>query len=219
MALSTLAIIVALEESKYAAPPIRAQSISLAASGDESPELGEKAKARVASISDESEKVERVTTGPIRPVDIDRSIPMKSYWQRHALMTLDKDTATSRNFLLHICEPFIILVNFPAMMFAALQWGWVIGMLVVLAVVQADLYPAPPYNFSAAGVGLQNLPPAIGAILGSIFGGPLNDYFILQVAKRRGGIYEPESRLFLFLLPGLCMTIGTLLFGLTIAQV
>jgi hypothetical protein len=65
----------------------------------------------------------------------------------------------------------------------------------------------------------MNIPPAIGAILGSIFGGPLNDWCILQVAKRRGGIYEPETRLWSFMLPGVCMPIGLFMFGLTIAKV
>lgn len=112
-----------------------------------------------------------------------------------------------------------ILCTFPAVMFCALQYGFLIAMLAVMAVTQADLYPFPPYNFSPIGIGNLNIAPAVGAIIGSIFGGPLNDYFILQVAKRRGGIYEPETRLWLFLIPGFCMPLGLFLYGLTIAKV
>ena len=65
---------------------------------------------------------------------------------------------------------------------------------------------------------LLTLYARIGAILGSLFGGPLNDYFIIQIAKRRGGIYEPETRLWLFLVPGVCMPLGLFMYGLTIAK-
>ena len=214
MGISCITVIFSLEESKYAlAPHARTQSLS------EATHITEKGDQKHIGIAKESEQLSTSSHGPIREIQIDPTIPIKSYWQRHAFMTFDKEGASSTTLLMHIYQPFLILVQFPAMMFAALQWGWVIGMLVVLAVVQATLYPGPPYNFSAAGVGLQNLPPAIGAVLGSMFGGPLNDFFILQVAKRRRGVYEPESRLYLFMFPGLCMTIGTLLFGLTIAKV
>ncbi|KAF5686923.1 HOL1 substrate-H+ antiporter [Fusarium circinatum] len=152
-------------------------------------------------------------------VEIDHSIPMNSYWKRHALLTLDKHESTQkRTFWRDIYEPFQLLATFPAVMFAALQYGWSIAMLAILAVTQSSLYSIPPYNFTAAGVGNMNLPPFIGAILGAIFGGPLVDWSIVQIAKRRGGIYEPETRLWLFLVPGLCMTIGCLMYGLTIAK-
>jgi hypothetical protein len=104
-------------------------------------------------------------------------------------------------------------------MFTALQYGWSIAMLALLAVTQSSLYSLPPYNFTVAGVGNMNLPPFIGSILGALFGGPLVDYMIVVIAKRRGGIYEPETRLWLFLIPGLSMTLGGLMYGLTIAKV
>lgn len=153
-----------------------------------------------------------------RIVEIDHSIPMYSYKKRLALYTPDSPSAEKRSIWAHIYQPFQILFTFPAVMFTALQYGFLIAMLAVLAVTQASLYPFEPYNFSAAGVGNMNIPPAIGAIIGSVFGGPINDYFILQVAKRRGGIYEPETRLWLFLIPGFCMPIGLFMYGLTISK-
>lgn len=155
-----------------------------------------------------------------RLVEIDHSIPMDSYKKRLAFYTLDTQTTSEkRSVWMHIYQPFQILFTFPAVMFTALQYGFLIAMLAVLAVTQASLYPFEPYNFSAAGVGNMNIPPAIGAIIGSVFGGPLNDWFIVQVAKRRGGIYEPETRLWLFLIPGFCMPIGLFMYGLTISKV
>lgn len=79
--------------------------------------------------------------------------------------------------------------------------------------------PYPPYNFSAAGVGLFNLPPLIGAILGSGLGGPVNDRWVLWMAQRNGGVFEPEMRLWLSFPAIVACPVGMLLFGLGIADV
>jgi len=65
----------------------------------------------------------------------------------------------------------------------------------------------------------MSLPPAIGAIIGSLLGGPLVDYLTVLVAKKRAGIHEPEVRLWLFMFPGCGMIAGMLLYGLIIAKV
>jgi hypothetical protein len=152
---------------------------------------------------------------------IDHAIPKRSYSERHAFFTPTRKTTTScwKRFARQTYQPFYILVLFPAVMFSALQYAWSESMLSFLAVTQATLYPLPPYNFSAIGIGNMNIPPAIGAIIGSIFGGPFSDYLILVIAKRRGGIFEPEYRLWTFMVPGLAMVAGVLMYGLTISEV
>lgn len=214
-------MLLCLEETKYVPRVIEGHEVVLPGHND----------------SNDLTKVNSMTKAPVHPsisvdateaalnerrrlVEIDHSIPMDSYKKRLALYTLDKQTTSEkRSVWMHIYQPFQILVTFPAVMFTALQYGFLIAMLAVLAVTQASIYPFEPYNFSAAGVGNMNIPPAIGAILGSVFGGPLIDWFILQVAKRRGGIYEPETRLYLFLIPGFCMPLGLFMYGLTISKV
>jgi len=106
---------------------------------------------------------------------------------------------------------------FPAIAFAAIQWAFCLSALSIVAVSTSDLYPYSPYNFSPAGVGNLNIPPAIGSILGTIYGGPLVDWSIVVLAKRNGGIYEPEMRLFLFVLPGILMPVGVFMYGLCTA--
>ncbi|KAH7152662.1 major facilitator superfamily domain-containing protein [Dactylonectria macrodidyma] len=204
-----------LEETKYIAPPLNGYEIGLA---DDNP------LAKISSITKPAlkqpgdDQSDTMANQPRRVIDIDTTIPMKSYRERHAFWTLDSQATERRSMWQQVYQPFQLLVTFPAVMFAALQYGFAIAMLAILAVTQSILYAAPPYSFSTAGVGNMNLPPAIGALLGSIFGGPLVDFTIVQIAKRRGGIYEPETRLWLFLVPGLSMTIGCLMYGLTIAK-
>jgi hypothetical protein len=120
--------------------------------------------------------------------------------------------------LIHYYQPFLFLFTFPIVAFGALQYGLNISCLGILAGTQSSLYPLPPYNFSTIGVGNISIAPTIGSILGSLFGGPLVDWFLLALAKRNGGIYEPEMRLYLFIVPGLLMPAGLMMYGLTIAQ-
>ncbi|KAM5350334.1 hypothetical protein ACJ41O_006839 [Fusarium nematophilum] len=213
MGVLTIIMFFFLEETKYTPPPLTGQSLT---TDDQQPvhRINSITKPPVPTTLNKDE--EDVLAHHQRLVEIDTSIPINSYRQRYALWTPNKHA--SRSIWRDMYEPFQILAVFPAVMFAALQYGWSIAMLAILAVTQSALYSVPPYSFSAAGVGNMNLPPFIGALLGSLFGGPLVDYTIVQIAKRRGGIYEPETRLWLFLVPGLSMTIGCLMYGLTIAK-
>jgi hypothetical protein len=144
---------------------------------------------------------------------IDRSIPRKSLLQRLALIT--NSPGSFSTFFSHVWQPFMLLALFPAVAFTALQYGASVSWIAILGTTQSILYPVPPYNFQPSGVGLLNIPPFIGAILGSIWGGPLSDMYILWRASRHRGIYEPEMRLEMMVLPALATPAGLLCYGLT----
>ena len=213
MGATLLVMAFALEETKFEMPVIDGQSQSQKTTPGEA----------VSSPGKDAEKQLEPVVSTISACSdpwIDHSIRIKSYRERHALFTTSHGkTVNSRRFIRQLYQPFRIVVLFPAVMFSALQYAWSESMLSFLAVTQATLYPSPPYNFSAVGVGNMNIPPAIGAILGSLFGGVFSDYLILVIARRRNGIYEPEYRLWTFLIPGLSMVAGVFMYGLTIAQV
>ena len=212
MGATLLVMIFALEETKFESSTIYGQRPSpLNVPTEDVNDQKKESTARLEQLPSTSSYTEP---------EIDHSVGMKTYWQRHAFYTPNRNsTSYAKTFARQLYRPFYILVLFPAVMFSALQYAWSESMLSFLAVTQATLYPRPPYNFSAIGVGNMNIPPAIGAILGSIFGGPLSDYIVMQIAKRRHGIYEPEYRLWTFLIPGLAMVAGVLMYGLTIAEV
>jgi MFS family permease len=153
-----------------------------------------------------------------RVVEINHSIPLRPWKRRFALWTTDGSNQSNYEWWRHLYQPFAVIFIFPTIAFAAIQWAFCLSALSLVAVSTSDLYPLPPYNFSAAGVGNLNIPPAIGSIIGAVWGGPIVDYVIVKLSQRNNGIYEPEMRLTLFALPGILMPIGVFMYGLTTAE-
>lgn len=155
-----------------------------------------------------------IPEGNVTDIRIDSSIPRKTYTQRMALIT-----KTDAPMFRHVYQPFIILVTFPAVTYAAITFGAVLSCFAIVITVQAIYLPEEPYNFSPSGVGLMNLPPFIGAGIGFFVGGWLNDKSIMVLAKRNQGIYEPEQRLWMALPISLTIPVGLLVFGIGLAHV
>ena len=72
---------------------------------------------------------------------------------------------------------------------------------------------APPYSWSPMINGLINIPGLIGNLAGSFAGGWLVDWFCDWRTRRNNGIFEPENRLYLNILPLLITGAGYLVFG------
>ncbi|KAJ6438160.1 Endonuclease/exonuclease/phosphatase [Purpureocillium lavendulum] len=138
-------------------------------------------------------------------VQLDDTIPIKSYRQRLAFIT-----KTEGPILHHLYQPIVLLFTFPAIAYTAITYGTTLAEFSILTSVQATYLLEPPYNFSASGVGLMNLAPFIGHLPGILLGGHLNDMSIVWLAKRNGGVYEPEMRLWLAL-PSAILTPGSVL--------
>ncbi|KAM5538343.1 hypothetical protein V8D89_007945, partial [Ganoderma adspersum] len=51
------------------------------------------------------------------------------------------------------------------------------------------------YGFDAGQIGLTNLGSLAGILLAIVTAGPLNDWWVIWMSQRNGGIYEPEFRL------------------------
>ncbi|KAJ6444981.1 G protein-coupled receptor GPR1 [Purpureocillium lavendulum] len=103
----------------------------------------------------------------------------------------------------------------PHVIFASLQFASGVCWLVFMSSMISILFTAPPYNFDAAEVGFMFAGPCVGAVLGSLYGGPLVDKAVVWFARRNGGLFEPEMRLYLYPLPALLMSGGIVLFGVT----
>ncbi|KAJ5503480.1 hypothetical protein N7463_006354 [Penicillium fimorum] len=198
-----LCVIFLFEESKYI--PILngrdvVQDAQVTGEPSEPPKDGDLVDAKGAN--------EKIASRP--PTNPD--IPLKTYFQRMALVT-----PTEESVWPHFYQPIVALFTFPAVAYAAITYGSTLALFAIMTSLQASYMLLPPYNFDAIGVGLMNLAPFVGAIIGFPFGGHLSDKSILWLSKRNGGIYEPEMRLWLALPIAIICPVGILIFGLGIA--
>ncbi|KAI1067048.1 hypothetical protein LB506_003924 [Fusarium annulatum] len=135
--------------------------------------------------------------------------PRLTYKERMRFITRT-DEPLWRNYLVPL-KMFL----FPHVLFSALQVASCVAFLILLTSSISMIFSAPPYNFNTAGVGLMSLGPFVGNFLGSVYGGVLGDWVVVKLAKRNKGIFEPEMRLYILLLPALLMGGGLVFFGIS----
>ena len=156
------------------------------------------------------------TTSTSRNLDI--TIPRKTYRERMALFP--KGTSFRGDwglFFVHFYQPFVIIATFPAITYTALIYGSCLAWFSVVVNVYSIYFTLPPYNFSSIGIGNINIAPFAGGLIGSLYGGLLNDWLAIQLARRNKGIFEPEMRLWVSLPAVFTLPAGILLFGLPTA--
>ncbi|KEF61961.1 uncharacterized protein A1O9_03533 [Exophiala aquamarina CBS 119918] len=123
-----------------------------------------------------------------------------TFWEE---LRIIRGTESDENLIWIILRPFGMLL-FPQVLYGFITYGLSTSWLIVMISVMAQLFSAPPYNFSVSAIGLISIGPLIAALLGFV-AGPLNDWTVKKLARWNKGIYEPEFRLSLNVL--------TLIFG------
>ena len=201
-----VSVVFLFEESKYV-PILEGQSVTLPSQLDQI-ELND-------DIKDKKEAEDHVSSSAVAShVAINPDIKPKTYMQRMALVTI-----TNESIWPHFYQPIVALFYFPAVSYTAITYGSTLAWFAIMTSLQATYMLSPPYNFSAIGIGLMNVAPFIGAVLGFPCGGYLSDKHILWLSRRNGGIYEPEMRLWLALPVVVLGPASILMFGLGIAYV
>ncbi|KAH7177067.1 serine/threonine kinase 16 [Dactylonectria macrodidyma] len=151
----------------------------------------------------------------ITSVTINPNIPRKTYWERLAITTTTSSSGVpNSSFLRHMYQPLILLATIPAIAYAALVYGILVGLGDVMSTTLSTYLTQPPYNFTSDQIGLMSLPRMIGVTIGSLIIGPMSDWWIVWLSCRRNGIYDPEMRLWCIIpfLP--FVPAGALLFGI-----
>ncbi|KIW16556.1 hypothetical protein PV08_03744 [Exophiala spinifera] len=161
----------------------------------------------------EDAKDNTVTSVATRTSVIDYTKPMKTYRQRMALFTTTPGSLST--FLRHGYQPFIVLFTIPSVFLISIIYSGLLAWLSLILVTETAIFNLPPYSFSASAVGLLYLAGFTGSLIGAVYGGPLSDWSIVYLAKRNGGIYEPEMRLYMSLFPMILGPGGIFLYGYT----
>jgi hypothetical protein len=110
-------------------------------------------------------------------------------------------------------RPFV-LAAYPAVLWSAVVYACSVGWLIVISETMAIIYRDPTlYNFDALQTGLVYISPFLGGILGTAVAGKLSDIIVKAMAKRNGGLYEPEFRLVMGIPILITTCIGLMGFG------
>ncbi|CAG8110845.1 unnamed protein product [Penicillium salamii] len=149
---------------------------------------------------------------PTTELQLDHSIPAKTYWQKLALWT--NSPVPFSEVAKHCYQPFLILFRIPGVFFMALVYGVMTACTTVPVTTLSSVMTLPPYNFGASQIGLMGVPPFIGTTLGAVICGPLSDSIALSLAKRKNGIFEPEMRLWLAIAFTPLVPAGLFMFGI-----
>ncbi|PVH73712.1 MFS general substrate transporter [Cadophora sp. DSE1049] len=137
--------------------------------------------------------------------------PPKTYMQRFSLIQTSQNDP--RSWIVIALRPFA-LVTYPAVMWAGIVYGVQVMWLSLLATTQSEIFSLDPYKFPVVNVGNINFAAFIGGILGMLWGGTVSDKCLLYLARRNGGIAEPEMRLWTMLIPSIINSGGLLMYGL-----
>ncbi|KIW91721.1 uncharacterized protein Z519_07689 [Cladophialophora bantiana CBS 173.52] len=117
------------------------------------------------------------------------------------------------NWFLVALRPFILFA-YPSVLWAALVYSLSIGWLIVLSESISDIYRnRDTYNFTALQAGLVYVSPFVGGILGTAVAGRVSDVIIRFMARKNGGVYEPEFRLVMAIPVAISTAIGLMGFG------
>ena len=139
-----------------------------------------------------------------------RSLPPKSFRQTLAPYS---GRLSHSPWIRVAIRPFI-LYAYPAILWSALVYSLSVGWLIVLSESVTVIYRSPElYHFTALQTGLIYISPFIGGILGTVIAGKISDFIVRWMARRNGGVYEPEFRLVMAIPIAFATAIGLMGFG------
>lgn len=141
-------------------------------------------------------------------------VPKKTWAQE---MSLWSGLAPDTNLFKMFIRPFPMFV-YPCVIYSFLGYAVSLVVTVSVNILNSFVLQAPPYSWSPMINGLINIPGLIGNLAGAYAGGWLVDIFCDWRARKNNGVFEPENRLHLLVLPLLITGAGCVLFGYGVEQ-
>lgn len=139
--------------------------------------------------------------------------PQKTFVQKMALFTTPA-TNERQPFLMHWrAWQSLRFLSWPTVFYAGFAYGTYLIWFNILNATASIILGGAPYHFRPSIVGLSYLACLVGVVLGAAYTGVFSDWFVLRMARRNGGVYEPEHRLWLFALTAVLAPASLILWG------
>lgn len=139
--------------------------------------------------------------------------PRRTYIQRLALFRNMPGRPSVKQMFVMMYRPLLIFFYFPCVDWAGFLYGINLSWYNVNNATMALVLGSAPYGFSSSMVGVAFLSPFVGAVVGALWAGTVGDKVALYLARRNGGVREPEHRLWVLLVSGLLGAAGFILWG------
>ncbi|KAI9766521.1 MAG: hypothetical protein M1840_006478 [Geoglossum simile] len=146
-----------------------------------------------------------------------RAVPPKKVSFAKSLLPFN-GRKTDESFLKLLFRPFPLFFH-PAILWACLIQGTLIGWTVLIGIVLAAIFLGPPLFFNEAQTGYLYSGAFVGAVLGFALAGIISDWSAKWLTLKNKGIYEPEFRLILVIPQMIVGCAGLYGFGLTSGKV
>jgi hypothetical protein len=144
-----------------------------------------------------------------------RTAPKKSYAQCLAPFA---GRISRESWAKAAIRPFILFA-YPSVLWSALVYSLSVGWLIVLSESVSEIYRnSHTYNFTSFQVGLVYLSAFTGGVLGTALAGKVSDFIVRAMARRNGGVFEPEFRLVMALPVAISSVAGLMGFGWSVEE-
>jgi hypothetical protein len=164
----------------------------------------------------DSEKAQATKTKDLgeHPALQQEQVPKKTWKQELSLWSgVPKDT----NLLKLFIRP-IPLIVYPAVILSFLGFAVSLAWVVAINILNPFVLQAPPYSWKPDINGLINITGLIGNVIGAWLGGWVVDRYSDWRSKKNNGVFQPETRLHLMIIPTLIVPAGCLAFGYGVAE-
>ncbi|RAH61573.1 MFS transporter [Aspergillus piperis CBS 112811] len=142
------------------------------------------------------------------------------YWKSLFKVGLS-DAARENGVFKHLARLFWLplpMLLVPGVLIAAMMYGVVLGGVVSISTLSANIFSPPPYNFSSAALGLWTLGSFVGILVVWPIAGPLTDALSAYLRKRNNGVHKPEHRVPALIIPFVITPLGLVIFGYTVSR-
>lgn len=206
-AVNWLVVVFACPETQYS----RDAADALASSPSSASDLASDEESNPTGMLEKtvSATEKQVVTSPPGTSRAATQVPLKPWAQQ---LRPWSGVAKNTNLLELFVRPFP-LIAYPAVIFAFLGYAVALAWVVAINILNSFVLQAPPYNWKPSINGLINIPGLLGNLFGAWAGGWLVDRYSDWRSRKNGGVFQPESRLMLLIIPGLLVPAGCLVFG------